>query len=192
MVSLYNILTDTPPPRARPGPPRPSSASGGPPAAARCGGVTNPTAEHRDAVGRSEVQLGVCIAHPGLPPGPINRRLRRRGQKLLLPPVHTFIVDSSTDLADVLGFNFTDVAPAEGLPGAHHAVRARYSDFAICSCGGISQICQWYRVCDAGALRAEPLATLLSCAVIIPSSARCARLRRRVRCASSQMASALR
>ena len=35
----------------------------------------------------------------------------------------------STDLADVLGFNFTDVAPAEGLPGADHAVRARYSDF---------------------------------------------------------------
>ena len=61
----------------------------------------------------------------------------------------------------ILGFNFTNVlAPAEGLPGAHHAVRARYSDFAICSCGGISQICQWYRVCDAGALRAEPLATL--------------------------------
>ena len=56
MVGLYNILTDTSPPRARPGPPRPSSASGGPPAAARCGGVTNPTAEHRDAVGRSEVQ----------------------------------------------------------------------------------------------------------------------------------------
>ena len=27
-------------------------------------------------------------------------------------------------------------------------------------CGGILQICQWYRVCDAGALRAEPLATL--------------------------------
>ena len=24
----------------------------------------------------------------------------------------------------------------------------------------ILQICQWYRVCDAGALRAEPLATL--------------------------------
>ena len=72
----------------------------------------------------------------------------------------------STDLADVLGFNFTNVlAPAEGLPGAHHAVPARYSDFAICSCGGILQICQWYRVCDAGALRAEPLATLLSCAV---------------------------
>ena len=35
-----------------------------------------------------------------------------------------------------------------------------YSDFAICSCGGILQICQWYRVCDAGALRAEPVATL--------------------------------
>ena len=49
------------------------------------------------------------------------------------------------------------LAPAEGLPGARHAVRARYSDFAICSCGGVSQICQWYRVCDAGALRAEPL-----------------------------------
>merc|ERR1712086_1089408 len=74
MVSLYNIYTDTLPPRARPGPPRPSSASEGPPAAARCGGVTNPTAEHRDAVGRSEVQLGVCmhwpllILHPGLSP----------------------------------------------------------------------------------------------------------------------------
>ena len=83
MVCLYNILTDTEPPRARPGPPRPSSASGGPPAAARCGGVTNPTTEHRDAVGRSEVQLGVCIAHPGLSPGPINRRLRRRAQELV-------------------------------------------------------------------------------------------------------------
>ena len=48
----------------------------------------------------------------------------------------------------------------------HRPVRARYSDFAICSCGGILQICQWYRVCDAGALRAEPLATLcLACAV---------------------------
>ena len=67
----------------------------------------------------------------------------------------------STDLAGVLGFNFTDVlAPAEGLHGGHHMVSARYSDFAICSCGGILQICQWYRVCDAGALRAEPLATL--------------------------------
>ena len=54
MVGLYNIYTDTEPPRARPGPSRPSSASGGPPAAARCGGVTNPTAEHRDAVGRSK------------------------------------------------------------------------------------------------------------------------------------------
>ena len=83
MVSLSNVLTDTPPPRARPGPPRPSLASGGPPAAARCGGVTNPTTEHRDAVGRSEVQLGVCIAHPGLSPGPINRRLRRRAQELV-------------------------------------------------------------------------------------------------------------
>ena len=49
------------------------------------------------------------------------------------------------------------LAPAEGLPGADHAVRARYTDFAICSCGGVLQICQWYRVCDAGALRAEPL-----------------------------------
>ena len=83
MVSLYNILTDTEPPRARPGPSRPSSSSGGPPAAARCGGVTNPTTEHRDAVGRSEAQLGVCIAHPGLSPGPINRRLRRRAQELV-------------------------------------------------------------------------------------------------------------
>jgi len=35
------------------------------------------------------------------------------------------------------------------------------------SCGGMSCSCQWYRVCDAGALRAEPLATLMSCAVII-------------------------
>ena len=93
MSGLYNILTDTEPPRARPGPPRPSSASGGPPAAARCGGVTNPTTEHRerDAVGRSEAQLGVCIAHPGLSRGPINRRLRRRAQELLLQPVHTSV-----------------------------------------------------------------------------------------------------
>ena len=86
MGGLYNILTDTEPPRARPGPSRPSSSSGGPPAAARCGGVTNPTTEHRDAVGRSEVQLGVCIAHPGLSPGPINRRLRRRGHEVLFTP----------------------------------------------------------------------------------------------------------
>ena len=72
----------------------------------------------------------------------------------------------STDLADVRGFNFTFVlAPAEGLPpstaqiaGFVHGIRI----WAICSCGGILQICQWYRVCDAGALRAEPLATLLS------------------------------
>ena len=27
-------------------------------------------------------------------------------------------------------------------------------------CVGVLQICQWYRVCDAGALRAEPLATI--------------------------------
>ena len=49
----------------------------------------------------------------------------------------------------------------------HHMVSARYSDFAICSCGGISQICQWYRVCDAGALRAEPVGHpfFISCAV---------------------------
>ena len=64
----------------------------------------------------------------------------------------------STDLADVLGFNFTDVLhQLKACHGGDHAVRARYSDFAICSCGGILQICQWYRVCDAGALRAEPL-----------------------------------
>merc|ERR1712153_92891 len=44
-VCLYNVYTDIEPPRARPGPSRPSSASGGPPAAARCGGVTNPTTE---------------------------------------------------------------------------------------------------------------------------------------------------
>ena len=68
MVSLYNILTDTEPPRARSGPSRPSSSAGGPPAAARCGGVTNPNEEHRDAVGRSEAQVGECIAHPGLSP----------------------------------------------------------------------------------------------------------------------------
>ena len=37
----------------------------------------------RDAVGRSEAQVGECIAHPGLSLGPINRRLRRRAQELL-------------------------------------------------------------------------------------------------------------
>ena len=103
MGGLYNILIDTEPPRARPGPSRPSSSSGGPPAAARCGGVTNPNAEHRDAVGRSEAQVGECIAHPGLSPGPINRRLRRRGQELLFTPAHTFIVDSKRALVNAQG-----------------------------------------------------------------------------------------
>ena len=57
----------------------------------------------------------------------------------------------STDLADVRGFNFTFVlAPAEGLHGPDRRIRARYSDFAICSCGGILQICQ----CTASATRA--------------------------------------
>ena len=97
MVSLYNVYTGTEPPRARPGPPRPSLASGGPPAAARCGGVTNPTTKHRDAVGRSEVQLGVCIAHPGLSPGPINRRLRRRAQELLFTAAQTFVRHSRSE-----------------------------------------------------------------------------------------------
>ena len=96
MGGLYNILTDTEPPRARPGPSRPSSSSGGPPAAARCGGVTNPTTEHRDAVGRSEVQLGVCIAHPGLSPGPINRRLRRRGHEVRRRGPHSFLRIAAT------------------------------------------------------------------------------------------------
>ena len=53
------------------------------PGSGAVGGATNPTTEHRDAVGRSEAQLGVCIAHPGLSPGPINRRLRRRGHEVL-------------------------------------------------------------------------------------------------------------
>ena len=87
VVSLYNIYTDTLPPRARLGPPRPSSASRGPPAAARCGGVTNPTSVHRDAIGRSEVQLGVWIARPGLSPGPLNGRLRCRPHEVLFTPV---------------------------------------------------------------------------------------------------------
>ena len=91
MVSLYNILTDTEPPRARPGPSRPSSASGGPPAAARCGGVTNPTSVHRDAIGRSEVQLGVWIVRPGLSPGPLNGRLRCRPHEVLFTPVQPFV-----------------------------------------------------------------------------------------------------
>ena len=66
----------------------------------------------------------------------------------------------------ILGFNFTMSwhqlkACTAHIAGFVHGIRI----LAICSCGGISQICQWYRVCDAGALRAEPLATLLSCAV---------------------------
>ena len=91
VVSLYNIYTDTLPPRARLGPPRPSSASGGPPAAARCGGVTNPTSVHRDAIGRSEVQLGVWIVRPGLSPGPLNGRLRCRPHEVLFTPVQPFV-----------------------------------------------------------------------------------------------------
>ena len=90
------------------------------------------------------------------------RRSRRKLSIYVQKPVAAFVVAQFAPVKrmDVL-------APAEGLPAPHHAVRARYSDFAICSCGGVSQICQWYRVCDAGALRAEPLATLLSCAVKI-------------------------
>ena len=53
-------------------------------------------------------------------------------------------------------FNFTSWHQLKACV-RHRRIRARYSDFAICSCGGILQICQWYRVCDAGALRAEPL-----------------------------------
>ena len=90
--SWCRILNDTPPPRApRPGPPRPSLASGGPPAAARCGGVTNPTSVHRDAIGRSEVQLGAWIARPGLSPGPLNGRLRCRPHEVLFTPVQPFV-----------------------------------------------------------------------------------------------------
>ena len=72
----------------------------------------------------------------------------------------------STDLADVLAFTNV-LAPAEGLRPRlrSHGFCTVFGYVAICSCGGILQICQWYRVCDAGALRAEPLATLLSCAV---------------------------
>ena len=75
---------------------------------------------------------------------------------------------------------FTDVLPpAEGLPGRRVDRRTRslrrrtkiprYARILIIffSCGGMSCSCQWYRVCDAGALRAEPLATLMSCAVTI-------------------------
>ena len=75
---------------------------------------------------------------------------------------------------------FTDVLPpAEGLPGRRVDRRTRslrrrtkiprYARILIIffSCGGMSCSCQWYRVCDAGALRAEPLATLMSCAVKI-------------------------
>ena len=47
----------------------------------------------------------------------------------------------------------------KACPRRDHMVSPRYPDFAICLCGGMA-ICQWYRVCDAGALRAEPLATL--------------------------------
>ena len=67
---------------------------------------------------------------------------------------------------------FPQLLRKHGFGGRRHRrICARYSDFAICSCGGILQICQWYRVCDAGALRAEPLATLLSCAVTRTSHA---------------------
>ena len=91
------------------------------------------------------------------------RRSRRKLSIYVQKPPAAFVVAQCAPVKrmDVL-------APAEGLHGADRRIRARYSDFAICSCGGVSQICQWYRVCDAGALRAEPLATLLSCAVKNP------------------------
>jgi len=90
------------------------------------------------------------------------------------PPVAP---SESTDSADVLGLRM--LAPAEGLPGRRVDRRTRslrrrtkiprYARILIIffSCGGMSCSCQWYRVCDAGALRAEPLATLMSCAVTI-------------------------
>ena len=131
MGGLYNILTDTEPPRARPGPSRPSSSSGGPPAAARCGGVTNPTTEHRDAVGRSEAQVGECIAHPGLSPGPINRRLRRRAQQLLLQPVHT-LVRYNTRVHAVLCSRETRAAPKlDGLPPHRRPRRGPLASAAV-------------------------------------------------------------
>ena len=91
------------------------------------------------------------------------------------PPVAP---SESTDSADVLGLRM--LAPAEGLPGRRVDRRTRslrrrtkiprYARILIIffSCGGMSCSCQWYRVCDAGALRAEPLATLMSCAVKMP------------------------
>ena len=58
-----------------------------------------------------------------------------------------------------LGFNFTNVNTNWHQLKACTAQIAQYGIriLAICSCGGISQICQLHRVCDAGALRAEPL-----------------------------------
>ena len=131
-----------------------------------------PTSAGTRCDGRRRLPLQPLLQRPSLPVhglDPIPQRVvpsggaAREAAAGTLGSISGFpsVAPESTDLADVLGFNFTDVlAPAEGLHGADHAVRARYSDFAICSCGGISQICQWYRVCDAGALRAEPLATL--------------------------------
>ena len=80
MIGLYNLYTDTEPPRARPGPSRPSSASEGPrPRRGAAASQIRPQS-NRDAVGRSETQLGVCIAHPGLSLG-LNQVFRKTKRK---------------------------------------------------------------------------------------------------------------
>ena len=73
----------------------------------------------------------------------------------------------TTDLAD-LGFNFTNVlAPAEGLHGPDHAVRARYSDFGyLLVWGYIADLSMVPRL-RRGRLAGRALRTpFISCAVI--------------------------
>ena len=82
----------------------------------------------RDAVGRSEAQLGVWIAHPGLSPGPINRRLRRRGHELLFTPAQPFVQASRRTEGGLCPFAFDafdhPAALNRGFRGGGVAARA--------------------------------------------------------------------
>ena len=55
------------------------------------------------------------------------------------------------------------LAPAEGLHPTSHGFCTVFGFCYLLVWGYIADLSKRYRVCDAGALRAEPLATLLSC-----------------------------
>ena len=96
----------------------------------------------------------------------LSRGARRSSRKIghTLAPSHVHAPHPSPQRREEnLGAARVNAVNVVALPTGWPAtppVHADNSEFAICSCVGILQICQWCHVCDAGALRAEPLATL--------------------------------